>query len=257
MKSGTAFAQARGALRPYARQAAMISAGSTILYMLLWMIGILAERSISRLGTALMLPPPLQFSDLLLPLVLAGALSVRALYRNRIDEQIGGMTGVLTDCDLGFLACSGRFWLWRRRMAVNLLGDTLLLLSFLPSVLLLSAALLTLQLAAAAGDATLHLMLLLQLLMGAILLLVLPLRICCAMAAVPLCYLKQPHRSAWRVWRYAMLCTKGLCGRLLRNRIHCTVCIILPVYWFLAYPQLLATEMLLCSQKCKNILPKI
>ncbi len=257
MNSGAAFAQARGALRPYARQAAMISAGSTILYMLLWMVGVLAERGISRLEPVFALPFPLRWADLLLPLLLMGSLSVLTAYRNRVDEQIGRMTGLLTECDLGFLACSGRFWLWRRRMAVGLLGGTLLILSFAPSILLLSATLMTLRLAAAVGDATLHLFLLLQLLTGAILLLVLPLRVCCTMAAVPLCFLKQPHRSAWRVWGYAMGCTKGICGRLLHNRIRCAVCIILPVYWFSGYPQLLASEMLLCSQKCKNILPEI
>lgn len=255
MKSPSAFAQARIALRLHAREAAVISAGTTILYMLLWMVGVLIERGTVSWTPAL--PFPIRFPDLLLPVLLIGAAAVLSLYRNRVDEQIGAMTGVLTECDLGFLACSGRFWLWRRRMAVHLLAYTLLILAFVPSVILLVAAILTLQLAAAVGDATLHLILLLHLLMGAVLLLVLPLRIWCAMAAVPLCYLKQPHRSVWTVWHYAMLCTKGICGKLLRNRVRCAACIILPVYWFSAYPQLLATEMLMCSQNSENILPRI
>lgn len=257
MKSPSAFAQARTALRLHAREAAVISAGTAILYMLLWMIGILIECRTFSLTAALPLPSPIRFSDLLLPLLLIGAASVLSLYRNRVDAQIGEMTGVLTECDLGFLACNSQFWLWWRRMAVHLLANILLLLAFVPSVTLLSAAILTLQLAAAVGDAALHLILLLHLLMGAVLLLVLPLRIWCAMAAVPLCYLKQPHRSVWTVWHYAMLCTKGICGKLLRNRLRCAACILFPGYWFSAYPQLLATEMLLCSQNSENILPQI
>lgn len=255
MSSISAFSQARNALRLHEKEAAVISAGTTILYMLLWMIGTLIEQAISPLSVAIPLPLPIHLADLLLPLLLIGAACVVSLYRNRVDEQIGSITGVLTECDLGFLACSGRFWLWQRRMSVLLLANTLLILAFVPSMLLLTAAMLTLQLATTVGDATLHLMLLLHLLTGAILLLVLPLRIWCAMAAIPLCYLKQPHRSVWAIWHYAMLCTKGICGKLLQNRVRCAACIILPVYWFSAYPQRLATEMLLCSQNSQDVLP--
>lgn len=257
MSNTSAFTQARNALRLHARETAVISAGNSILYMLLWMIGKLCERGTFPFIVAAALSAHIDSADLLLPLLLIAASFVLSLYRNHVDEQIGTMTGVLTECDLGFLGCSGRFWLWRRRIAVHLLANTLLILAFVPSVILLAAAMLTLQLAAVAGDATLHLMLLLHLLMGAILLLILPLRIWCAMAAIPLCYLKQPHHSTGTVWHYAMLCTKGICGKLLQNRVRCLACIILPVYWFSAYPQLLATEMLLCSQNCKNILPDI
>ncbi len=248
--------QAANSLQPYARQAAMISAGNCILYMLLWMAALLIER-----GTAGFPVFPasdaLQSGDLLLPVFLILAAMILAAFRNRSDRKIGCITGVLTECDLGFLGCCNSFWLWRRRVTVNILANLVLILSFLPSIASLSAAMFALQFAAAASDATLHLLLILHLLTAAILLLILPLRVRCGMSAIPLCYLKQPHRPAWVIWHYAMLCTRGICGTLLRNRLLCIARIILPVYWFSAYPHLLATEMLLCSQNSKKTVPKL
>lgn len=246
--------KARESLRPYAVHTAVITTVLCILAMLLTVAGSIIERNFGGVGIT---HKGLHMKDGLLLLLPAAGILITSAFRNGTDRWIGETTGILTACDLGFLDCSGHFWLWRRRVGVTVLAYALLIVSCLPSLLLAMGALVTLHLSANTADGTLHLLLPIHLLMGAVLLMILPIRLYFAAAALPLCYLKQPHRSAFTVWRYALYCTKGICGKLLCNRLRFAVSLLIPFRWFSAYPALLAAEMLLCDSNRQKILPDL
>ncbi len=249
-----AFQRANHLLRPYARQTAVITTASFILSVWLALMGSLLEH-ITKDPFAY--EQGMHYTDAFLVFSVAAGITIVAGFRNHTDRWLGEATGILTACDLGFLECSSRFWLWRRRTAVTLWAYTLLLLSCLPSLLLLMGAFFTLHHSAGAPDGTLHFILLIHLLIGACLLALLPIRMHLTMAALPLCYLKQPHKSPLTVWRYALQCTAGICGKLLYNRLLFTASFLIPFHWFSAYPCLIAAEMLLCDSNRQKILPDL
>lgn len=246
--------KAKESLRPYTVHTAVITTVLCILAMLLAVTGSIIERSLDGVG---MTHKELHVEDGLLLLLPALGILITSVFRNGTDRWIGETTGILTVCDLGFLDCSSRLWLWRKRVGVSLLANALLIVSCLPSLLLAMGALATLHLSASTADGTLHLLLPVHLLMGAVLLMMLPIRLYFAAAALPLCYLKQPHRSAFTVWRYTLYCTKGICGKLLYNRLRFAVSLLIPFRWFSAYPAMLAAEMLLCDSNRQKILPDL
>lgn len=259
MSVATIKQQAHTALLPYRRQGAILTAIWCILLMLLYMIGAVIQQMLSRYA---LLPADTYTGgitpwDGLLPLMLFFAIVITAPLRNGTDRWICTVTGVLTECDCGFLDCSSTGWLWARRIGVTLFANLMWICGCIPSLLLFGCTGICIRYSASLTDSFLPLLTALHLLIGGFLLLILPLRLWCAMAALPLCYLKQPHRSAITLWRFSFRCTKDIWGTLLCNRLLTFPTLLLPVYGFIAFPKLLASEMLLCDAARQKTLPDL
>lgn len=259
MSAAAIHRQAHTALLPYRRQGAVITAIWCIALMLLYMIGAVIQR---MLGQSALLPADAYTGaitpwDCFLPVMLLGSAVITAPLRNGTDRWVGTVTGVLNECDCGFLDCSGTGWLWARRVGVTLFAHIMWLLGCLPSLLLFFGAGICIRYAASLADSFIALLTALHLLVGGFLLLILPLRLWCSMAALPLCYLKQPHRSVFALWRFSLRCTKGIWGRLLGNRLLTLPMLLLPFYGFIAFPRLLASEMLLCDAARQQFVPEL
>ena len=135
-------------------------------------------------------------TDLWLPgCLLAGMLAQTPLMVTR-TRLLAELTGVLTEDDRGFLGCCTDWWLWLRLIRVRLRLAGMLLLSVLPSFLLLTAARTVLLLSVGREEAILPLMTAVHLLLAGIGTVLLPLRVTAAAAAMPLCFLKNPHQPA-------------------------------------------------------------
>lgn len=251
---GSVYTEANRLLKPHRRQGATLTAIWCIVLMLMVAgAAVLQSRLFSPYKANGAISP---YDGILLPVVISMA-AVMIPLRNHTDRWLGTVTGVLTECDRGFLDCSSSIWLWYRRVCVNLFADVMLMLSFVPTILLYCLAVLCLQYGASQSEGTVALMAALHCIIGSILLLLLPLRVWCSMAALSLCYLKQPHRSAFTIWRYALRCTRQISGTLLWNRLKSLPLLLLPFYGYIALPGLMASEMLLCDRVRRQILPEL
>ena len=235
-------------LKPYRRSAAVIGCARliTALFCLLasiWLQGEMRRNGMIR-QDAVYAPPNLY--DIYLIGTLLTALAACAPLRMQTAWQIGRLAGTLDDNDLGFLAQSRSLWLWSRAAGVRLLMQLLLVLSAVPSLLLGAAAKCIWLMIPPEQDSLLALLTVLHLGVLAAAALLLPLRCFAASAALPFCFLKAPHESAFRNIRSAFLDTRGQSGSILLNRIRTFPFLLIPFTAVSAIPVLLASEQLRC-----------
>ena len=169
---GSIYTEANRLLKPHRRQGAALTAIWCIMLMLVIVGGAVLQNKLFSAYHANGAISP--YDAILLPVVI-GMAAVMIPLRNHTDRWLGTVTGVLTECDRGFLDCSSRIWLWYRRACVNIFANMMLLLSFVPTVLLYCLAVLCLQYGAVQTDSTVALMAALHCIIGSILLLLLPL----------------------------------------------------------------------------------
>lgn len=183
-------------------------------------------------------------TDLWLPgCLLAGMLAQTPLMVTR-TRLLAELTGVLTEDDRGFLGCCTDWWLWLRLIRVRLRLAGMLLLSVLPSFLLLTAARTVLLLSVGREEAILPLMTAVHLLLAGIGTVLLPLRVTAAAAAMPLCFLKNPHEPAKAVLREAFAVSRRNAPRLVLRRAVILPAILFPPAAVTLLPRLRAAELL-------------
>ena len=186
----------------------------------------------------------LQGADLFLlgSLLLFGLL--RIPLRVQTDWHIGFLTGALNSSDLGFLRLSKPLWLWGRAAAVRALAALLLLAAWMPSFGLLTAAKCIWAGLSPESESILPLLCVLHLLLLTAAALWLPLRVHAAKTALPFCFLKNPHRSAFFVLADALRRTKHRTGGIFKGRLLCQPLLLIPPVNMVVLPRLLAAEML-------------
>ena len=162
---------------------------------------------------------------------------------------LGEMTGVLDDNDTGFLRCSRNTSLWGKMLAARLLIAAGLLLSLLPTAAAWTAAGIIWRLMPLWHDAYPALLAAAHLLLAGAGLLMLPLRVLRAWLALPLCFLKTPHRSAGDIVRNALLLSRHAGGRLLLCRGILLPLMLVPPAAALFLPRLAASELLWANRR--------
>lgn len=164
---------------------------------------------------------------------------------------LGETVGVLDDNDCGFLACSGKLWLWGRFFLLRLTASILLPISVMPAAAVFGMAKKLFLTAALLTDGTWVLLFTAHLFLLSILLLWLPLRVLTADAALTFCYLKSPHIRIFRILLQAFAVTRGQTFSLLLRRIVCLPFILLPFTALRTLPTLLTAELLTLQRKWK------
>ena len=178
---------------------------------------------------------------------MTAAALVQLPLRIQTDRQIGKLTAALDGCDLGFLRLSSNVWLWLRAVPVQLLAGLLSLLAWIPAFVLLTAAKAVWQTVPPDTESILPLLGVLHLLLLAAAAVFLPMRVYAVSAALPLSFLKYPHRSACFVLRDAFRRTKHRTLRILAGRLLCLPMILLPPVGVIVLPRMLAAEMSLAA----------
>ncbi len=235
-------------LKPYRRSAAVIGCARLILTLICLLASIWAQRELQRAG---ILPSnalfePLNRSDLFLVGSLLTALAACTPLRMQTAWQIGRLAGTLDGNDLGFLAQSDSLWLWSRAIGTRLLMQLLIVLSVVPSLLLGTVAKCVWLTIPPEQDSLLQLMTVLHLGFLAFAAILLPIKCFAASTALPFCFLKSPHESAFRILRTAFQDTRGQTAGILLNRILMIPFMILPFTAVRIIPILLASEQLRC-----------
>ena len=226
----------------------LIGGTRTLLSWLCLIFCVWAELRLHRLLEMPVISGWLSAEDLFLISVLAAAALIQLPLRIQTDRQIGRLTASLDGCDLGFLRLSSNVWLWARAVPVRLLAGLLGLLAWLPSFLLLTAAKSLWQTVPPDTESILPLLGVLHLLLFAAAALFLPLRMYAVSAALPLSFLKSPHRSAFFVLHDAFRRTKHCTFRIIAGRLLCFPLILLPPFGVIVLPRLLAAEMTLSAE---------
>lgn len=153
---------------------------------------------------------------------------------------MGEQLHLLNDNDRGFLACSGRFWLWRRWFALRFSAACLLLISCVPSAVACGLAERALRTPA---DGILTLLISAHLLILSVLLLALPLRLLAVQAALPLYFLKAPHLRCSCIFRMADRATRRRTKHLLLRRAACLPLLVCPFTMLRTLPVLFTAEL--------------
>lgn len=193
--------------------------------------------------------------DLFLIVSLFFAVLICTPLRIQSDWQIGRLAGTLDDNDLGFLAHSSSFWLWCRAIGNKLLMETVILLSVLPALLLGFTAKCIWLTIPPEDEGLLPLLTVLHLAVLAAAALLLPLRALAASAALPFCFLKTPHESAFRILRSAFRYTRGQSGAILLTRLLCAPLLLIPFSAVRMLPVLLTAEQLRCTAAQRRLAP--
>ena len=162
---------------------------------------------------------------------------------------LGEITGVLDADDIGFLRCSSYFWLWRRMFAVRLLLLCRLLMSFLPACVCMAAAGLVLHLIPPEQDALFALMTGAHLLLAAAGLLILPARELGVWLALPMSFLKLPHKTAAEIVRNARRLSRCHSAGILLRRAICFPLLMVPPVAFFLLPHLRAAELIWAERR--------
>ena len=125
-------------LRGHRRTAAMIAAARLTVCLLLLLCGSLMQTRLLR-GADFTGEPNLW--DVFLPCCLLASVLAATPLRVQTAAMIGSDAGILDENDIGFLERSSRLWLWLRALHIRLLGGFSLILSAMPALVLLIAAL--------------------------------------------------------------------------------------------------------------------
>lgn len=184
--------------------------------------------------------------DLFLAAALLTALLICTPLRMQTDWQIGRLAGTLDENDLGFLAHSGNVWLWCRAIGTRLLMETVIVLSAFPALLLGYAAKSIWLMIPPEEEGLLPLLTVLHLGFLAAAAVLLPLRALAASSALPYCYLRMPHRSAWVILHSAFRYSRGQSGGIVLARMLSAPLLLLPIAAVWLLPVLLASEQLRC-----------
>ena len=182
--------------------------------------------------------------DLWLPgCVLAGivAQTPMTVTRSRILAEL---CGVLDADDLGFLRCCTEPWLWGRMLLLRLCSAVALAAACVPAWLLLTASGTVLRLSVGMEEAILPLMTAVHLLLGGLGTLLLPLRVIAAQAALPYCFLKNPHHPAKHLLAEAFARTAAHPLRTALRRLICVPVTLLPPAAIAFLPRVHAAELI-------------
>lgn len=253
----TAWKGACAAFKGRHAETVLIGGARLLLSGLCLALGIWAESRLHTLLTAPLVPGWLSGADLFLLCCLFTAAPVQLPLRLQTDRQIGLRTGTLNESDLGFLRLSSPLWLWGRALPVYWLHGLLLALSWLPSPALLTAAKALWMQIPPDTESLLPLLGVLHLGMLSLAAVWLPCRCFSAAAALPLAYLKNPHRSACFVLRDAFRRTRHRTAEILLRRL-----LLLPAVLFFpagiaVYPRILAADMLAAAADDRTARTKI
>lgn len=182
-------------------------------------------------------------TDVFLPCVLLLMMLIQLPLHIQTDRQLGELTGTLDGSDIGFLRLSRMPWLWARAAAARLLAGIAGLLAWLPALALFAAARCVFLSAAPDTESLPLLLIVLHLLLLSAAAVFFPLRVYAASAALPLCFLKNPHKSAFFVLHDACRRTKHRTFHILTRRLlYLPLILLLPV-GVVMLPRLLAAEM--------------
>lgn len=249
--------EARRRLHENRRSAAMIGAARIIMWFCGCLTAVLTRNTL--LGSGILpaesLSAPLNAGDLFLAGTLLTALLAYTPLRVQTAWQLGRIAGTLDGNDLGFLAQSSNLWLWSKGAVLRLLSECLLLLSALPALLLYIAAKsvwLTIQ---PDEEGLLPLLTVLHLGILAAAALLLPLRCYAAGTALPYCYLKIPHCSAWQIFRLCFRLTRGQTADILLTRLMMLPALLIPFTAVEMLPALLVSEQLRCERLRRQDMP--
>lgn len=232
--------EARVRLRTHQRDAAVFAAIWLILLLVLLLLGATFQRLCmggwwqSRVGLALLCVG--------CRVLLTAPLATMSMW------WLGETVGVLDESDCGFLGCSGKLWLWVRWGLLQLLSDTLLVVSVLPSAIVFCMAGMLWRSAIQVEESVFVLLLAAHVLLLSIVLLSLPLRVLAAQAVLPFCYLKSPHYAAPVLLLQGLAITRGHTVGLLMRRCLCLPLLLCPFTALSALPTLLTTELLFAQQ---------
>lgn len=245
-------------LRTHRRSASSIGAARYITGAVCLLTGILTQKMLRDSGILpeAALTGPFGPADIYLPAAILTAMLALTPLKVQSDWQLGRLAGTLDENDLGFLACSGSVWLWCRALAVRLLLAMLVLLSALPALLLYAAAKTVWLMIPPQSESILPLLTVLHLGLLAAAAAYLPMRVFAAGAALPLCFLKLPHESPFRVLRTALRMTSRLTPKIIWMRLTSLPLLILPVTSLCALPALLTAEQLLTERAWRHTFPQ-
>lgn len=245
-------------LRMHRRAASVIGAARLITAILCLLSGVLIQNRLTALN--ILHANPFSGSpnlwDLFLPAALLTAMLAVTPLRMQTAWQLGRISGTMDENDLGFLACSSSLWLWSRALLVRLTAGCILILSALPALLLYAAAKSIWLITPDTGESLLYLLTVLHLAMLAAAALLLPLRVYAAQTALPYCYLKTPHETAFRVIRMAFRLTKRQSAQIILMRTLCILPLLIPFSAVYVLPTLLTAEQIRCERAFRHLQPR-
>lgn len=246
----SAWQRAGGCLRAHRHEVRRLAAAEVCLLLMLTGTGALLQSCLRRAqvlgspGTA-----PAGAWEVWLAVCMAAALLVLTPMQVQCAWILGEMTGVLDGDDLGFLRSSRSFWLWRKMLAARLLLTLRLLLSLLPALLAWAAAGTVRRLMPAQEEGIFALLTAAHLMLAGAGLLMLPLRVLGIWLALPLSFLKMPHRRTGEIVRNAALLSRRRSGAVLLRRLLCLPLLMLPPAAAVLLPRLAASELLWANRR--------
>ncbi|MBQ8920584.1 MAG: hypothetical protein IJ060_00265 [Oscillospiraceae bacterium] len=240
-------------LRGHRRDASLIAAVRLSVLLLLLLCGRTAQ---VRLLPDADFTGAVNLWDLFLPCCLLFSLLAATPLRAQTIMQLGAITGLLDENDIGFLESSSRMWLWLRALHARLLGGFMLLLSAIPALAALVAAKSVWLLIPPEQEGLLPLLTVLHLLMLAAAAFLLPLRVFAACTALPYCFLKMPHASALRVLLLSFRVTRRQTAGIVMMRLLAAPWLLLPVTAIYVLPTLLTAEFIRGSRGWRHMQPR-
>lgn len=170
--------------------------------------------------------------------------------------QLGRLSGTLDDNDLGFLAHSKSLWLWGKAVLLRLMMKLLLLLSALPAMLLYIGTKAVWMSIPPAEEGLLPLLTVLHFAVLTAAACYLPLRVYAAETALPYCYLKMPHESAFRILRMCIRFTRRQTPAIIAMRLLLLPTLLLPFTAVEMLPALLTAEQIRCERAWRKQTPR-
>ncbi len=240
-------------LRGNRRSAALIAAVRLSVLLMLLLCGSLAQRMLLRDADFTGTP---NLWDAFLPGCLLLSLIAATPLRVQTVMQLGRITGLLDENDIGFLERSSRLWLWLRALHVRMLCGLCLILSAMPALVLLTAAKGIWLLIPPEQEGLLPLLAILHLLLLTAVSAWLPLRVFAAGTALPYCFLKMPHASTLRVLLLSFRITRRQTCGITAMRLLALPWLLLPVTAVFALPTLLTAELLRGSRGWRHLQPR-
>ena len=240
-------------LRSHRRSASLTAAARLTVFLLYLLCGTLLQRLLLFETDFSGMP---NLWDLFLPLCLAASVLFATPLRMQTVWELGGMSGLLDENDLGFLGSSSRFRLWLKAIRLRLFCGISLILSVMPALVLLIAAKSIWFSVPPDQEDLLPLLTVLHLLILAAVSLWLPLRVFAAGTAMPFCFLKMPHVSVVRIMILGFRVTRRQTAGILKMRLLSLPLLVFPFTALYALPTLLTAEMLRSSRTWRHLQPR-
>lgn len=237
------------------QEMAMLTALRMMLDLFLLMLGCIAQNALrAHLTPASLLQTHLNLWDFFALASITGGCLISAPLRTFSAWRMAEISGLLDECDRGFLKCSSKIWLWTRWGIVQLLLMLLILISLIPAAACFRMANAIFLTAVQCTDSTFILLFTAHLWLFGMLSLYLPLRISAAATALPLCYLKSPHYRLYLLILQSFAVTRGDTAVILLRRLLCLPMALLPMTALRILPTLRIAELLTVRRRLTHLL---